>query len=79
MEATFESEVRRRRFWACYLMHCHAIDFTMGMGHSPSKLTLPCREEDYDAGLPGHPKVCLSSGESNGGIFCELVKALTFW
>ena len=80
-EDSFASEVRRRRFWACYLMHCHAIDmcFTVGAGDSALELTLPWRENDYSAGLPSQPRVCLRSGGSNEGIFCELVKAMKFW
>jgi hypothetical protein len=78
---TFELEGRRRRFWACYFMHCHAIEmgFSFGTGNDNLRVTLPWREDDYEAGLPSHPRVCLSSREGNGGIFCELAKALTFW
>ncbi|KAJ9604684.1 hypothetical protein H2200_010798 [Cladophialophora chaetospira] len=79
-EDSFALEVRRRRFWACYLMHCHAIHtcFNVGVGDKIG-LTLPWPEDDYDVGLPSQPRVSLRSQGSNGGIFCELVKALTFW
>ncbi|KIX09067.1 uncharacterized protein Z518_00145 [Rhinocladiella mackenziei CBS 650.93] len=78
---SWESEVCRRRFWSCYLMHCHASEslFALEAGETVLKLALPWREEDFDAGIPTRPKATLDSGPSNGGIFCELVKALTFW
>lgn len=78
---SFASEIRRRRFWACYLMHCHAIEmgFTMGSGQSAMLLTLPWKEEDFEAGIPTNPSICLQSGESNASIFSELIRALTFW
>ena len=42
-------------------------------------LALPWTEEDFGAGVPTVPRVCLKSGQSNGGVFCELVRALAFW
>jgi len=42
-------------------------------------LTLPWPEEDFDAGVSRGPPVCLESGGGNGGIYAELVKALTLW
>ncbi|OQU96863.1 Fungal specific transcription factor domain-containing protein isoform 3 [Cladophialophora immunda] len=80
-EDMWQSEIRRRRFWACYLMHCHAIE-TCAVGASAENtlnLTLPWTEEDFDAGVATNARVCLKSGDSNGGIFAELIKALTFW
>jgi hypothetical protein len=81
VDDSFASEVRRRRFWACYLMHCHAIElgFLVGVGDNISKLTMPWKEEDYEAGIPTCPRACLKSGVGNGSIYGELVKALTFW
>ncbi|KIX99503.1 uncharacterized protein Z520_05079 [Fonsecaea multimorphosa CBS 102226] len=80
-EDLWESEIRRRRFWACYLMHCHAIETSVGWASAENtlKLTLPWTEEDFNAGIATNPKLCLKSGDSNGGIYGELIKALTFW
>ncbi|OCT45727.1 hypothetical protein CLCR_01572 [Cladophialophora carrionii] len=81
VEDSLESEVRRRRFWACYLMHCHAIELgvLVRTGDNILRLTMPWKEEDYEAGLPTCPRVCLKSGGSTGSLYGELVKALTFW
>ncbi|KIW92643.1 uncharacterized protein Z519_06490 [Cladophialophora bantiana CBS 173.52] len=80
-EDLWESEIRRRRFWACYLMHCHAIETcaVLTSAENTLKLTLPWPEEDFNVGTAIHPRVCLKSGNSNGSIFGELIKALTFW
>ncbi|KIW68212.1 hypothetical protein, variant [Phialophora macrospora] len=81
VDDSFALEIRRRRFWACYLMHCHAIElgFLVGAGDNISKLTMPWKEEDYEAGLPTCPRASLRSGAGNGSIYGELVKGLTFW
>lgn len=78
---SWESELRRRRFWACYLMQCHAVEslFVSQIAETTVQLTLPWREDDFERGTPTAPRTCLESGESNGGIFSELIKALTFW
>ena len=78
---SWESEKSRRRFWACYLIHCHSSEsiFTPAPDGAFLKLQLPWLEEDFDAGLSSRPSVCLESGQSNGGVFCELIKALTLW
>ncbi len=75
------SEIRRRRLWACYLMHC-----TLGENLSLfepvtdiPKLTLPWPEADFDAGVSRGPHVCLESGESGGGVYAELIKAGMLW
>lgn len=80
MDKSLESEIHRRRFWACYLLDCHGSEklFTSSAIETAQKLTLPSREEDFEAGLSG-PPVSLSSGQSNGGLYCELIKAMSLW
>jgi hypothetical protein len=43
------------------------------------KLPLPWSEADFDAGSSRGPYVCLESGENGGGVYAELIKALTLW
>lgn len=80
-EDLWESEVGRRRFWACYLMGCHASEglSVIEGGETTLRLTLPWREEDFEAGTPSKPRSSIASGQSNGGLFCELIKAMTLW
>lgn len=82
-EDLWESEVRRRRFWASYLIEGHSSESTSMIVRQPPestlKLTLPWREEDFEVGIPSQPRACLDSGQSNGGLFCELIKAMTIW
>lgn len=82
-EDLWESEVRRRRFWACHLINSHAAEpayiGTVEPSDSTLKLLLPSREEDFEVGKPSQPQTCLSSSHSNGGLFCELIKAMTIW
>jgi hypothetical protein len=75
------AELSRRRFWACYLMEAHSSDgiFTAKTpSEIVSNLTLPCRDEDYNAGCPRDP-TCLSVCRSNGSVYGELTNAMTLW
>ncbi|OBT75851.1 hypothetical protein VF21_04434 [Pseudogymnoascus sp. 05NY08] len=80
-ESPLESEIQRRRFWACYLMNCHASESVSvpEASETTRKLRLPWRDEDFEAGFCAEPGVSLDSGQSNEGIFCETVKAMTYW
>lgn len=80
-ESPLEAEIRRRRFWACYLMHCQNAErlSLFESGADIMKLPLPWPEEDFDAGLPQSPQTTLQSRQSNGGIFSELIRILTIW
>lgn len=63
-------------------MDSHASESISILGEpleNTSKLTLPWREEDFEIGTPSHPRTCIESSQSNGGLFCELIKAMTFW
>ena len=78
---TLDVELGRRRFWAPYLMYCYYSDSfpEPRIGGNIRELALPWSEEDFEVGLSSGPKICLESGISNGGIYCELIKALIFW
>lgn len=82
-EQLLETEVRRRRFWACYLIGAHASEGNYFAVAEPSssilKLTLPWREEDFTIGIPSQPRTCLESNQSNGGLFSELIRAMMLW
>ena len=43
------------------------------------KLPLPWPEADFEAGVSRGPYVCLESGGNGGGVYAELIKALTLW
>ena len=73
--------MRRRRLWACYLMQCKMgenLALFEPIANIP-KLTLPWPEADFEAGISQGPHGCLESGQGNGGIYAEMVKALTLW
>ena len=80
-ETSLQAEARRRRFWACYLMNCHTAESVFM--HEPSESTinlpLPWPEQDFEAGCLRCDVICLGSNQSNNGIYCELIKAMTFW
>lgn len=78
---SWESESRRRRLWACYLMHCHdngKLSSFEPLTLSPH-LPLPWPEAEFEAGISESSPVTLTSSESNGGIYAELTKVLTLW
>lgn len=82
-EDLMESESRRRLYWACYLINCHAAEpsgiITAEPSDSTVNLSLPWREEDFERGIPSQPQASLMSDQSNGSLFCELIKAMTIW
>lgn len=62
-------------------MHCQMgehLSFFEPIADIP-KLSLPWVEVDFDVGIPHGPPVCLESDGGNGGIYAELVKAVTLW
>lgn len=81
-EDPWVAELRRRRLWACYLMHCQNSE-------SPSRfpiagiedLELPWPEKDFNGmvsqyrGLP----VTLRSGGCSGSIWSNIIRAMTLW
>jgi hypothetical protein len=82
-ESLWDAEIRRRRFWAYYLTNSHASEPSNMMLTEPSprakRLTLPWREEDYELGIPTILRPCLESEQTHGGLYCELIKAMTYW
>ncbi|KIX03502.1 uncharacterized protein Z518_07055 [Rhinocladiella mackenziei CBS 650.93] len=80
-QKSWKCEIRRRRFWACYLMHCHngeCLSLLKPVADT-GNLALPWPEEDFDIGVTDYPRVTLNSNQSNGGIYTEVIKALTLW
>ncbi|KAI0487018.1 hypothetical protein F4859DRAFT_324250 [Xylaria cf. heliscus] len=80
-ENSLQSEIRRRHFWACYVMHCHTSEkgAQFKLEGDASKLPLPWPDENFDAGLAEPSQMSLDSEESNGSVFAELIKATTIW
>ena len=75
------AEIRRRRFWACYLMHCHTSEKLLlveQVADVPS-VPLPWPEEDFESKASNCPEVTLISSEGNGGVYSNLIGALTIW
>lgn len=80
-ERLWVSEVRRRRYWACYLTNCHASESVLmpDRDENAKKLTLPWTEHDFERGNSAKATINLVSNQSNGGLFCELIKIMTLW
>ncbi|KAI8633487.1 hypothetical protein F5Y19DRAFT_243861 [Xylariaceae sp. FL1651] len=78
---TLESEIRRRHFWACYIMHCHTAE--RGAQFEPKgdilNLPLPWPDEDFEAGVSRRPPANLNSKGSDGEVFSEFIKGTTIW
>lgn len=74
------AEVRRRRFWACYVHGSFQTRtlFPMNPTDEMSNLFLPCRESDYDIGKP-QDLVTLKTGRCNGSIRAEIVRVMALW
>lgn len=81
LEDNWETEIRRRRFWACYLMTCQTAEplTIVDIGGKASELTLPWQDDDFSLRTPSTPRVTLDSDEGNGGIYCELARIFTIW
>ncbi|RMJ08428.1 hypothetical protein CDV36_011955 [Fusarium kuroshium] len=75
------SEIRRRRLWACYLMHCFSSEklFHFDSITAVETLALPWPEGDFQEGALKAPPSYLESGESSRSIFAELIRGLTLW
>ncbi|KAI0148667.1 hypothetical protein GGR57DRAFT_475151 [Xylariaceae sp. FL1272] len=80
-ENTLESEIRRRRFWACYAMHCHTSERgnQFQLKGPIMKLPFPWREEDFEDGVGRHGQVCIEDDRSDGALFSELIRIMTIW
>lgn len=80
-ENFLESEIRRRRFWACYLMNCHAPQSMSVQDTSETtlKLKLPWGENGFEAGFYAGAMASLDSEQSNHGLYSELIRVMTYW
>jgi hypothetical protein len=80
-ENSLESEIRLRRFWACYLMHCYNSESSSLFEPTAEvkNMRLPWSEEDFNAGVSNVPAVKLKMAQSNGGVFSEMIKGMTLW
>ncbi|KAI1815135.1 hypothetical protein GGS20DRAFT_361908 [Poronia punctata] len=82
---SLESEIRRRRFWACYIMHAHTGGGNTQFEAKGDVLTLPLpwSDEDFEAGISRRPRhISLSSEEiddHDSSLFAVFIKATTFW
>ncbi|KAI1742408.1 hypothetical protein F4680DRAFT_463892, partial [Xylaria scruposa] len=78
---SLQSEIRRRHFWACYIMHCHTSEkgAQFKLEGETSTLPLPWPDEDFDTGIARHPQVSLDSEERHGSIYAEFIKATAIW
>lgn len=79
--AGVDSEALRRRYWANYLMNCHAAESSSGDEPSEKtrKLPLPWPEEDFEAGSTSSRPTTLESGSDNGSLYAEVIRSLTLW
>ncbi|KAI1113205.1 hypothetical protein F5Y14DRAFT_227411 [Nemania sp. NC0429] len=79
-EHTLDSEIRRRRFWACFLLSCFQSESLLP--RSPTEkmleLSLPCRDEDFQLGH-AQDLVPIKSEQSTGSFYAELVRATILW
>ncbi|KAH8808017.1 hypothetical protein F5884DRAFT_857574 [Xylogone sp. PMI_703] len=81
MENSLESEIKRRRLWACYLTHCQNCERITLFEPTDdiANLPLPWPDGEFAAGSSKHPQLSLQSTQSNGGTFAELIKVITLW
>lgn len=76
-----ESEIRRRRLWACYFMHCYSSEklFNFDAVVDIDTLPLPWTEEDFEAGVSASLSTSLCFDQRNGGIFSHLIEGMRLW
>ncbi|OAA68003.1 Zn(2)-C6 fungal-type DNA-binding domain protein [Niveomyces insectorum RCEF 264] len=74
------AEVRRRRFWGCYLLNCFQCDslFPKVPTEAMQSLNLPCSEAEFLLPNPP-PGAVLKSKAPTKSIFAELVRAMELW
>jgi hypothetical protein len=78
---SLELEIQRRRVWSLYLAQCLFGDRLQLFEPIANikELTLPWPEDDYENGIAQSPRMCLESSMSHGGVFAELIRAMTLW
>ncbi|KAJ9615186.1 hypothetical protein H2200_001260 [Cladophialophora chaetospira] len=80
-ENTFAAELRRRRFWACYLVHCHTTEkqaLFEPIGDI-KQVPLPWPEDDFQNLACTNAHTYLEAKQANGGVFAELIRIMTLW
>ncbi|UZP41761.1 hypothetical protein NXS19_009577 [Fusarium pseudograminearum] len=76
-----ESELRRRRVWACYLMHCFSSEklFRFEAIADIEELPLPWPDDNFEAGAPPSVVATIANGVVTGSVFAELIRGLHLW
>ncbi|VTO93691.1 unnamed protein product [Fusarium graminearum] len=76
-----ESELRRRRVWACYLMHCFSSEklFRFEAIADIEELPLPWPDDNFEAGAPPSDVATIANGVVTGSVFAELIRGLHLW
>ncbi|KAI1016866.1 hypothetical protein LB504_007077 [Fusarium proliferatum] len=79
--SSLEAELRRRRFWACYLFHCFSCEklFRFKAITDIENLPLPWSEEDFTAGTSYSAIATIANGVGSGSVFAELIRGLNLW
>lgn len=79
-ESILTSEMRRRRFWACYLQCSFQADSLFPKVPTEGMLntSLPCSESEFQLGNP-RSRITLKTPESTQSIYAELVRAMALW
>ncbi|KAF5705763.1 hypothetical protein FMUND_11931 [Fusarium mundagurra] len=79
--SSLEDEMRRRRFWACYLFHCFSSEklFRFEAIADIENLPLPWPEEDFAIGTSRSVVATIANGICSGSIFAELIRGLNLW
>ncbi|KAH7191847.1 uncharacterized protein B0J16DRAFT_393909 [Fusarium flagelliforme] len=79
--ASLESETRRRKFWACYLMHCFSSEklFRFEAIADVGNLPLPWSDDSFEAGVTLDGVATVENGVDTGSVFAELIRGLHLW
>ncbi|GAB1200328.1 hypothetical protein APSETT444_009698 [Aspergillus pseudonomiae] len=78
--SSLDSEMQRRRFWACYLQCSFQADtlFPKIPTEGMLNIRLPCSESEFQLGNP-QSSVTLKDVESTQSIYAELIRAMALW
>ncbi|KAH7246538.1 hypothetical protein BKA59DRAFT_200794 [Fusarium tricinctum] len=79
--SALESEIHRRRFWACYLFHCFSSEklFRFEAIAEFGSLPLPWPDKDFAAGIAPSSMATIDNDVGTGSVFVELIRGLTLW
>ncbi|KAF4448234.1 hypothetical protein F53441_8341 [Fusarium austroafricanum] len=78
---SLEAEIRRRRFWACYLFHCFSSEklFRFEAIADIEALSLPWPEEEFATGVSPSSIASIGNKVNSGSVFAELIRGLHLW